>query len=615
MPVVVCRGGASTDFAKLFDGDGLLAQYVEKITATSYRIKTPPDQEAAGETDETGNSRPADRVRIWLLKSGALIAPTSIVQRWKKGEIGPQKTAVAKLAARMNIEDALFVLAVKLPDDLGDELIADVEENEALRENQVTAQIADMVVSILEDILEPLKKIKAIAFKLGIDDADARSAVYTQWFRNKTDAVAAHERLQAGSASDEAEGIASALLSVVEDESTTSKFSIKEDQLTMSVGWTPDNDEMVGEALMGYVMKMAMGGMTMSSSPSDGPIETKYQADPNLQATEYDAAVKQAILDEIESRIFVGHYWGRSDKPHLQVQVDPLEIPNSILTEITYEVTSITTSEGKEILRREERDKRFGPHKIDTSWGHGGYIKLNVVKGTKGEDLGSAKIHFSVTAPAEVVVLELDKEDVGKKKGENGSVVTLRGIERDSVSISYKGAVDAAITAYDTTGGALSMSSGMSGGGSMSKNFNGIVDKVRVALVKQTTNFVFDVDLDLLKGKEEKLPEEPSDSVRVRYDSEAEPVYSDYIDEDFANLKVEWEESGKQMWQDRLFMKLPEKRFSGSSSWKVSLFGKGRGQLLGGSSMRSGTELSHCFDKGELKKVDAAYGQKPMLWI
>jgi hypothetical protein len=612
VPVVVLDGTTRAALTHLLDGAGLLAPYVEKISVGIYRLKEAPT-EPESEDDIDGKSQlSAGRFRIWLLKEGAIIAPVSIVKSWKQGATRPMATSVAKLAAQMHVEKGLLAVAVTIPETFGEKVLEDIEENSTLQDNPIAGQIAEVGVSILGDMFGSLRKVKTIGFRLGLGAEDERSVAYVQQFRKQSDAAAAYRQLKGGEASADAEGMISTLLGIVEDGSTTSRFGLKNDRLIMSVRWQPENDEVVMSALMEPIMEMMMGEMIMSGAPSDGPIETKYITDQHFSSGNDIAAVKKALKAEIKKRTFVGSFWGQGAEPRTQIEIDPLEVANGSLMKITYDVKSIKTIAGVEVLRKPEDDKNRSPSSIDTTldpkWRGANRLSLDMVEGTKGEELGVATIQFNCTLPSDLAVFEFSKDEIGKKKKQNGATVTLNAMERDMVSISYKGADSASLIAYDTTGGALSLSSGSSGGSSMSQNYHGEVEKVKVAIITETTDTSVDVTIDLLKGKNEELPDEPSENVRERYKTASLPAYAEYTDADFSDLTVKPVEAGERGWQDKLAIELPKGPFMGSAGWKASLFAGGKGVLLDASPGHTTTELSYDLKKGMLKKVDAAFG-------
>ena len=360
---------------------------------------------------------------------------------------------------------------------------------------------------------------------------------------------------------------------------------------------------------MGKIMSAAMGGMDMTmGSSDDGPIETKYQAEPNLMEGGTVSDLKKALNVDINNKLFCGNYFDHGDTPKMQVALDALDIPNAILTEISYKIISVTAPDGTSVMRPDDRDiEKWGPHKLHQSFGNNS-IAFPVQKGTKAERLDKGIVHFDITAPSGLAIVEFTKDDVGTSKKSGGISVTLRSIDKNSVSIAFKGGKTAEIIAYDATGGCLSMNSGMSSASSQSKQFNGFVERVKVAIAKDVATFGLDISCNLNKGKQEELPKEPSDNIRTRFDNDKVSSYDNYVESDFEDLTVEWKEAGENDWQDKLFITLPHAKFSGNTSWETHFLGAEGNILLNGSSQRSGNELAYTMDKGTLATAHAATG-------
>ena len=612
LPLVMASSPSPDALKELVAPDGLLGPHLEKSTASSYKVKPPPPSEDGEEPTDL----PIEDYRLWVSSKLILFAPVSIVNSWKQGAPKPMASRVAKAIAGLPSKQHVISCAVCLPEDVGEKDWDEVATELPIPEGEQSDVLATVGADMLVEMSEALSTIESFAFGFDLAGEDnVRVIEYAQQFRDTADVATLFKQIIQGSGeTDEPTDFVSLLCSVLQSESVSMTPALDGNNLSLKLAWSKAADEAVVQAVGGYVMGKVMAAafsgmdMAMGVSPDDGPIETSYTTEPRIQAGLTSDALKTQLTAEIPAKLFCGHYFSHGDKPHMSVDLDPLDVPNVDLTEITYQVSSVTAPDGTSVMRPDDRDiEKWGPREIHLGHRSGGQIQIPVQKDTPAEKLHEGVVRIDVTLPTDVAVFEFTKEEAGAKKQDGNTSATLREIEKNSVSISYSGE-DAEILAYDATGGCLSFSSGMGSGSSKSRNFHGLVERVKVVVAKDMTTFGLDFTCDLNGGEKDELPDEPSDDVRVRYDVSRRQTYANYAEADLDGLQVELEEAGEDGWQDKLFVKLPHEPFSGSGSWEVHFLGPDGDVALKGSSQWSGDEVSYTMEKGSLASVRAVTG-------
>ncbi len=615
LPVLILQGQDAEALQALVAADGPLGPRLEKSTSTSYKIKPPPPEE--GEESEEDDSVPIEEYRVWVTGELLLCAPMAIVKSWKAGAPRPMASRVAKAVASLPSKQHIIACAVQLPDDVGEKDWEEVAGELPVPAGEQSDVLLTVGSELLDEMSDAFSTISSFAF--GFDLAgtnNTRVVDYAQRFSADADVSNLFKQIiGSGGDSESPADLIAVLRNVMQMDGVNVTPGLNGNDLSLKLAWDQPNDETVVEAIGGYLMgrviSAAMGGMMMEmgASPDDGPIETRYIPEPKIQAGMTRATLEASLRREILAKLFRGNYFSHGDKPHMQMMLDPLDLPNVDLTKITYAVTSVTTPDGMSVMRPDDRDlEKWGPREVHMSRSMSSSIQFPVKKDTPAEQLGAGVLHVDIEAPLDIVVFEFGKEDIGSQKQDGSVRVKLRSIEKNSISVSYEGGEKTKVLAFDATGGCISSSSGMSSGGSMSRNYNGMVERIKVVVAREMATFGMDFTCDLSGGQKEELPEEPDDSVRPRYETRMAPAYANYTEADFADVQVEMKEAGERGWQDKLSITLPRKPFSGSAKWAVLLMDDEKDVCAKGDSQISGDELAFSMEKGSLASVRAATG-------
>jgi predicted Zn finger-like uncharacterized protein len=344
----------------------------------------------------------------------------------------------------------------------------------------------------------------------------------------------------------------------------------------------------------------------MELAPSPGTVETRYVTEHhNTAAVDVDQ-LKAKIPGIVLDSLFPGHYWELGDTPQMTLDLDTLDIPNADLAELTYEVISIQSSDGINVLRVETG--KLKP-KLQPGSLFPGNIVLPIKKGTPSEALAKAWINFNLTVPVSLDIFYYALEDpIGSVKTAGGIRITLDGLERDVARISADGAKSLQIIAYDQSGKALATRESMSVSNAFSTRFYGIISALKVVVARNILEFPFEVEVDLNAGKALVLSREPEIPSRMRFNPHPIINYLDFAVEDLDNLNVTWNEGQADAWNDNLSIALPRGPFSGHAGWEVHFFDTNQPLMLAGNAVQGLKDVSFTLEKGKLKQANAAFG-------
>ena len=311
-------------------------------------------------------------------------------------------------------------------------------------------------------------------------------------------------------------------------------------------------------------------------------METRYAPEPNFVTTVDTDQLKTKIPQLIKDSLFPSQYWDRADNPQMTLNLDTIDLPNAALAEMTYEVKSIQSPDGREVLRVEE--SKFKP-RVQPGSLYPGNIYLNVKARTPPDDLAKASIYFDLTVPVALEVFAFTAGDQpGSAKEASGIRVTLGRLEKDVARVSSSGGKSLRLIAYDKTGQALASRESMSTPVSISTRFEGIISSLKVVVTRKIFKSLFEIEVDLNQGQELVLSREPEVPVRMRFNLHPIPTYVNFTAEDLKDLAVVWTEGQEGSWNDSLSIKLPQGPFSGHAVWEVHFFGPDKPRLLNGSS-------------------------------
>lgn len=549
---------------------------------------------------------PIDIYRVLFWKNGAVIAPKFFLPGLENPE-NLSQTLVAQMAATIETPQNLGSLAIRIPENLKAGWEDKIQNLPGTKDNLQIAMAAAMGSGILAKMTGPFEKIEALALGFRLDEDGPRTLSYVQRFRNGVDGERIYQKLNSGEKHNlNVDGIVLNLIELIQNPRYQQSIEFEENELAFDFTWSAADDKaFIAELSQATIGQLFAQGMQLE--PTEGSITTNYTDETVLTASVNVDKLKKSIPETVKQRIFPGSYWDAGDDPHMTLTLDPVDIPNAGLAELTFDVLSVKTSDGKEVMRRVENQFKFKINPGSTTPGH---ITLNIQKGTPATALSTARIRFNLLLPSALEQIDFKSQDaVGDQKNINGVFVKLDRLERDVAKIEYRGAEDIRLLAYDNTGQALASHESVSGSSSVAARFQGLIAKLKVVAVKQRRDYTFDVDVDLNGGKALELSNKPEDPKRVRYSSNPVKNYVPYTMENLENLDVEWQEGSQMSWNDNLTIQLPKAPFNGLVDWEVHFFGQDKPLYLAGNSFSAANKTSFSLQKGELQKAHAAFGR------
>ena len=590
LPVLILHSRESQNLEQSLMRSGIINNILEPDGAGRYKIKAESVQAAQA------NGFPTDLYRVWVHEKRALYGPTSLAHLWSDGNQAVFNHELIRFAATVKKPGNLIELSAQIPEKIPDGWEQNILPDSTLLSNPQIAMLAGMSGSFLAALNESLENIRYLAVGFKFDGERGRLLSYSQQFRDHINGTGIYEQLQKGNRENpESEGMAMKIAELIDDERLDSHLDFQDNRLTIDLNWQQEDDQGVFQALtqatLGFLMSQNMSG----GQPSEGPVETHYVDAPSF-STDVDAAkIKGKILKIVQRSLFPGHFWDFGDEPRMNLTVDPFDLPNGSMAEISYEILTIGPSGGKNVLR---------PSNEPVNKLYGSYLSLPVKKGTRAKELEKAKIRFSVSLPVKLQVFEFNSGAAsGIVKKAVGTSVKLKQLEKDVASVSYRGGKSCYLYAYDKTGRTLGSLESMGSSSSKYKRFRGIVDRLQVVVVKEVVENSFAVQVDLNHGSERQLPDRPDHTVPVRFTDHSPVTYADITQQELQGLNVRWTADNS------LALAMPRGPFSGNAEWEAHFFHDNNVLLLPTNQMRSGNNFILSFREPLEHRPNAVFGK------
>ena len=601
LPVILAYGGSRRQFENILTNQDPFKNYLKRRSAGRYRLK----KEALDDAQKY--KVPLQSYEVSLIDGGIALAPTSLSGAIRKNPKILTSSRIARFTQSVATPLDLASFAVHIPADINREGIAKFQNNPAMQSVPQAAMIAGMGSAIASELSGSLKSLELLALGFRYSGRNERTLTYAQQFRPEVDGENIYRRLAAENlANPEIDGIIRNLIELFQNHRYRHTLNFKDNRLDLKFSWSAQDDEVFLTALStATIGQLLAGSMELTSSP--GAVETRYVLKPDLVSAVDVDRLKTGIPHIMGDCLFPGDYRDSGDHPTMTLDLDTLDIPNAALAELTYAVKSIQTIDGKDVL---ETDKREFKPRLQPGSLFPGSITLNIKKDTAPETLGKAVIEFHLFMPA---ALQIFNFKIGANKGSikevDGIRVTLDRLEKDVARVSSNSGKSIRLIAYDQSGNALASKESMYTSSSASARFQGIIDMLKVAVIRDMLEYPFEVEVDLNGGKALALAREAEIPSRIRYNHYPVPSYVDFTAEDIQNLSVTWNEGRQDAWNDSLSIKLPGGPFSGTATWEVHFFGTDKPRMLTGNSVRGDKEVSYILGKDSLKQVSAAFGK------
>ncbi|UCF93864.1 MAG: hypothetical protein JSW39_06805 [Desulfobacterales bacterium] len=579
---------------------GVFPNILEPQADGSYRLKT----EAFSVSAQLG--LPDDFYQVFPHAKGAVLAPKSFSQVLAQGPQALTETDVARLASSATTPQDLAVLAVRVPANIQEEWDRTIKEHPAVKKNPEAAMLADWGGSLLSRVSKSLEHVETLALGFQFTPDDGRQLSYVQQFREGADGAKIYHQLAAGQPDlGKAEGIVRNLIELFQDQRFHHEIQFKNNRLVLQLNWSKKDDQAILSALS-EVIRGHLFARNLDLHPSEGPVETRYIREPQFVTEMSVDSVKDRLPVLVEQSIFPGHFWNFGDKPQMNLECDPVDIPNGVLGELTYEVLSVRSPEGQNLRREAANNSRRRIEPGDTASAN---LALELLAGTPAEALGTAKIRFHLSLPLKLQLLEFGAgETLGTVKESDGVWGKVDRMEKDVAQVQYRGGKSARLFAFDPSGRALATCESVGSAASIAARFQGIIHTLKLVVIQDTLEYPFEVDVDLNRGRELTLARKPETPARVRYDHQPVRNYAGYYEQELEGLEVQWQEESPHTWFDSLSVSLPKGPFRGQAVWEVHFFGESELVHLFGDSFQGASDVCFSLDKGELPKAHAAFG-------
>ncbi len=600
LPVILARGGNPKRLEKIFNRQKGFTKYFKQQSPGKYRLKQ--------ETLEAADTYrfPDEPYQITLLDNGAVFAPVSV-----SGAIAADKrmlldTDLAGFARSIADPQDLARIAVRIPENLPAGWEKNIQKNLAMVDNPQVALIAGAGSRILAQLTDSLKPVETLALGFRLSGQKGRALSYAQQFRPGEDGNAVYQALNSGDLHNVAvDGIIRTLLELFQDPRFQHRLGFADNRLSLEFKWFKDDDTVFLAALSTATIG-PMFARDTGLRPSPGSVAAEYREDPHLFTTVDGKDLKPRIPGIVKQSLFPGRYWNFGENYQMTLDLDPVAIPNAALAKLTYEVKSIQSPDGKDILRVAETT--FKPT-LNPGGTFPGRISLDVKNGTPPASLGTARIQFGLSMPDTLQIFEFKRgEEKGRQKKSGGIQVTLGRLEKDVADVTASGGKSLYLIAYDKTGQALVPRESISSASSAATRFQGVIDSLKVVVAASVLEIPFEIEVDLNGGQELRLSHKPEIPKRIRYNHQPLKNYRNFSESDLDNLMVAWREASENALIDRLEIRLAKGPFSGHANWEVYFFGQDQPQFLNGNAIQGTRNLSYTLEKGQLADVCAAFG-------
>ncbi|CAB1070897.1 hypothetical protein D1AOALGA4SA_1060 [Olavius algarvensis Delta 1 endosymbiont] len=601
LPVIMAHGGSRQQWKDVFNSEKSFQEYFTRESDDTYRLKP----EAIGDAQKY--DLPPEPYQLTLVENGALLAPVSFSAALQKTPDSLSNAPVVKFAHSIAKRQDLVAVGIRLPKNFIQGWEKKIQDHPAAQINPQTAMIAGMGTRIISQLSGSLKPVDILALGFRFAGQNGRALSYAQQFRPEVDGEKIYRQLAAADATGaEINGIIKNLIELFKDQRYQHTLDYKNNRLSLEFSWSKTEDEAFLTALTAATIGQLFAA-SMELTPTPGAVTTRYAAEPDVVAAVDSDQLRAEIPALIKNSLFPGYYWNQGDQPQMTLDLDTIDIPNGMLAEMTYEVKSVESPDGRDIRRVDEN--KFKP-RIQPGSLIPGNISLSVKAETPPEDLAKAVMNFHLTVPVALEVLEFSEADQpGSVKVADGVRVTLGRLEKDVAQVSSSGGKSMRLIAYDQTGKALASRESMSTQSSIATRFDGIITRLKVVVTRKMLDYPFDIEVDLNQGKKLALSRKPEVPARKRYNHHPIPSYVNFGPDDLENLAVAWSEGKEGSWNDSLSIKLPQGPFSGHAAWEVHFFGYKKPRLLSGNSAHGQMDFSFTLNKDQLKQANAAFGK------
>ena len=604
VPALYLKGSEINHLKKLVAGYNLFEKAMHKAGAGQYVF----DPAALGE--KYGKDYPEIPYTIWFHQDSILVAPEVLMKDPSVTLSRLNASNVAGFAGTLTSRRQVGSIAVQIPKTLENDWPVKLRQNPTLQADPRLATAAGMGTSVLLQLGDALRAIDMMGANLTVTGENRqRKFNYRQRFRSKSAANAFKSQLETGDVQEKStQWLIREMLQLFQDRRIEYTFSLEGRDLAVEVEWLPDDDQLIMNALIramfGEVVEPKTTGAA-NLAPSAEAVKTITTDIPQFSLTANREQLESQLGEAIQVNLFPGPYWDGKE-PRMTVDLDTVPFTNNALTAMTYEILSVKSHAGKDIMRRTEQAIE---HSLKPAEPSPGFVAIDVNPGTAPESLDSANIRFHIKVPTLLHEIEFTTADAAGKTSVAGKIpVKLMRMEKDIAEISFKANPGVFMFAYNSAGNALAVSESVQTGNKITRRYHGIITRLQVLVAEQQLEMPYDLTVDLNRGQAYQLSHQPETPLRHRFDRTALKTYKEFDSASLNNLEVQWHEGTETDWFDSLSIDLPHGPIHSRADWEVSFFNHNEPVYLSGTRSDTSHKISYTFDKGALRKVNAAVG-------
>jgi hypothetical protein len=345
LPVILATGKDGKSLERHFNSKNSYIQFLRRDMDGSYRI----NENAIPE--DTRKKFPIHRYRIQFIDNTAVFAPQKLSQMFKKAPRTVREAQVAQMVTSVARPRDLAVLSVKIPENFSTDWQNKIQRNPALQQNPQAVMVAAMSGGMLTELSESLKSVESLVIGLGLDESNGRVLHYAQQFRKGVDGKRIYQQLQSANRDDlNVDGMILKLISLLKDPRYQHRIAYKNNRLALEFNW----EEQYDNAFLTSLSEAIFGPLLVQNTkltPSKGPIIAQYEPPPRISTAVNIDKLKKTIPAVVQQSLSAGNYASFDGQPRMTLDLDPIEVPNASLAQLTYEVLEVVAADGTNVLR------------------------------------------------------------------------------------------------------------------------------------------------------------------------------------------------------------------------------------------------------------------------
>ncbi|MFH2057608.1 MAG: hypothetical protein ABIJ59_01755 [Pseudomonadota bacterium] len=114
------------------------------------------------------------------------------------------------------------------------------------------------------------------------------------------------------------------------------------------IAWKSADDEPVLKALAQATIGKIIERSMLSGEPTQEPITASYTTAPQLALQVDQTQLESSLPQQIKKNLFPDSSWSNEEERHMNMELDPVDVPNAVLATGEIEVLRINTLDGRD---------------------------------------------------------------------------------------------------------------------------------------------------------------------------------------------------------------------------------------------------------------------------